>query len=301
MHSSPAWLAVSTALAFTMGCAGAVTQSAKDGPGPAVTTAVPAATAGGAAATQAAPAGPEAWPELDSFFVAERVTGTIALFDTQGGVLGCSNVEKCNTAYLPASTFKIPHSMVALEAGVVEGPDTILPWDRQDYSVVDWNQDLRFREAFRLSCLPCYRAIARRVGQAAEQDWVNRLDYGNRDSSGGVDMFWVRGGLRITPLQQIDFLRRFDGNRLPISERTADLVRDIMTLDVTEDYVLRAKTGSAMPPDEPHEAGWFVGWLERGERRIFFALLIDGHAQGVDVRPLRRVLTERVLRSKGLL
>ena len=245
------------------------------------------------------PSGPQWLPDLGKEFEAERVTGTIALFDTKDGVLGCSDLKKCQEAVTPASTFKIPHSMIALETGVIDSPDTVLPWDHQSYSNDDWNQDLKFRDAFRVSCVPCYRAIARKVGAASEQEWVNKLAYGNRDISGGVDKFWLWGGLRISAVEQIDFLRRFDGNKLPISERTADWVRDIMTLDVTETYVLRGKTGSTSLPDEPRDLGWFVGWLELGERRVFFATLLDGHAQGVDFRPLRRKVTERVLHARG--
>jgi beta-lactamase class D len=240
-------------------------------------------------------------PELVEAFEAEGTTGTIALFDSQDGVLGCSDVKRCWQAFIPASTFKIPNSMIALETGVVEGPDTVMKWDGQHYSVDAWNQDLKFRDAFRVSCVPCYRAIARKVGDKVEQEWVNKLDYGNHDISGGVDKFWLWGGLRISPLEQIDFLRRFDGNQLPISERTADIVRDIMTLDVTEKYVLRAKTGSTQKPDEPLDLGWFVGWLELGERRVFFATLIDGHRPDVDLLPVRRRVTERVLKARGLM
>lgn len=252
-----------------------------------------------AASPATATTGPREWPELNQAFETERVTGTIALFDSQDGVLGCSNLKKCQTAVTPASTFKIPHSMVALETGAVEGPDTIMPWNHQTFTNDDWNQDLTFRDAFRLSCVPCYRAIARKLGDATEQEWLNKLGYGNRSIEGGVDKFWLGGGLRISALEQIDFLRRFDGDKLPISSRTADLVRDIMTIDVTESYVLRGKTGSALPPDEPEETLWFVGWLELGERRVFFATLLDSHASDVDPLGVRRSVTERVLKSKG--
>lgn len=257
--------------------------------------------ASGAPAPTARAPNVRALPELGKEFEAEGTTGTIALFDTRDGVLGCSDVERCQRAFIPASTFKIPNSMIALETGAVEGPDTIMKWDGKQYWVQDWNQDLKFRDAFRVSCVPCYQAVARQVGGKVEQEWVTKLDYGNHDTSGGVDTFWLRGGLRISPLQQIDFLRRFDGNGLPISERTADIVRDIMTLDVTETYVLRAKSGATRPPEDPVELGWFVGWLELGERRVFFATLIDGRRPDVDLLPARRRVTERVLKAHGLM
>ncbi len=264
---------------------------------PAAAASVPAASA---APTATGPVLKEL-PELVKEFEAEGTTGTIALFDSQDGMLGCSDVKRCQQGFLPASTFKIPNSMIALETGSVDGPDTIMKWDGKQYRVEAWNQDLKFRDAFRVSCVPCYQAIARQVGDKVEQEWVTKLDYGNHDTSGGVDKFWLWGGLRISPLQQIDFLRRFDGNELPISERTADIVRDIMTLDVTETYVLRAKTGATKPPEEAVELGWFVGWLELGERRVFFATLLDGHRPDVDLLPVRRKVTERVLKARGLM
>jgi len=275
---------------------------------PAATSAAPATPAAAHPASIAAahdlPATSSAvreLPDVAKELEAARVTGTIALLDTQDGVLACSDVQRCQTAVTPASTFKIPHSIVALETGVVEGPDTILPWDKQQYWNDNWNHDLTFRDAFRFSCLPCYRAIARKVGPAAEQEWVNKLSYGNRDTSGGADIFWMDAGLRISPLEQVDFLRRFDQNQLPISERTADIVRDIMTLDVTENYVLRGKTGTTIPPDEKSLLAWLVGWLEVGPRRVYFATLLDGQGPGVDAMQVRRPLTERVLRAKGLM
>ncbi len=289
------WLAFA-ASSMAMACVHAAGPPPPPHPGPAL-------TAASEAPSTAAPPSPEVrWaPELGLELEAARVTGTIAWFDSASGVLSCSDPARCQQAVTPASTFKIPHSMIALEVGVVDGPDSVLPWDKQPYWNENWNRDLSFRDAFRVSCYPCYRDLAAKVGEQAERDWVAKLGYGNRDVSGGVGKFWIWGGLRISPLEQIDFLRRFDAGKLPISERTADIVRDVMTLDVTESYVLRGKTGSTSPPGEERELGWFVGWLEQGERRVFFALLLDGHEPGVEINPLRRPLTERILRSQGLM
>jgi len=240
-------------------------------------------------------------PELREHFRAEQVSGAIALFDSADGSLICSELSSCNKATIPASTFKIANSMIALETGVVEDAETALPWDGKTYSVEGWNQNNTLRTAVRVSCLPCFQEIARKVGPERMQQWVTKLDYGNKDISGGVDQFWIRGGLRITPLQQIDFLRRFDAGKLPISQRTAETVRDILTLDVGQNHVLRGKTGLDQPPDFPELAAWFVGWLELGERRVFFATLIDGYAKDADVKSARRKVTERALRALKLL
>ncbi len=221
----------------------------------------------------------------------------MALFDTRDGKLLCSDASKCDVGYVPASTFKIANTIIALETGVVSDAESPLPWDGQEYSNPDWNRDHTLRSAVQVSCVPCFQGIARKVGEARMHDWVNRLGYGNRDSSGRIDFFWLGGALRISPFQQIDFLRRLDGGKLPIQEHTLDVVRDVLTLDVGPEHVLRGKTGLAGPPETPSEVGWFVGFVELGERRVFFATVLDGHAPDVDLKPVRRRVTERVLRE----
>jgi beta-lactamase class D len=241
------------------------------------------------------------FPEAVRAFAEERLTGAMALFDSRDGKLSCSDATRCERGYVPASTFKIANTIIALETGVVTDAESPLPWDGKDYSEWNplWNQDHTLRSAMQVSCLPCFRSIARQVGEARMQAWVTRLDYGNKDSTGKVDFFWLDGGLRISPFQQIDFLRRLDGGKLPIQEHTLDVVRDVLTLDVGPDHVLRGKTGFSGPPEQPIEVGWFVGFVELGERRVFFATVIDGHGPAVDMIPTRRRITERILRELG--
>jgi beta-lactamase class D len=233
--------------------------------------------------------------------VAEHVAGTIALLDSAEGQLSCSEVSLCQKPTIPASTFKIANSMIALETGVVQDAETPLPWDRKYYTVPEWNRDNTLRTAVQVSCAPCFQALARRVGEQRMNEWLVKLDYGNQDSSGGIDQFWLTGGLRISPVQQIEFLRRFDNASLPISKRTSDTVRDLITLDVGQSHTLLGKTGMARPPDVPELAAWFVGWLELGARRVYFATLINAHEPGIDPTPSRRAVTERVLRAMQLL
>jgi len=237
-------------------------------------------------------------PQALSALSAEGVTGVIALFDSESGSLYCSDEARCAREYLPASTFKVPLTAIALETGVVSDAETVLPWDGKPYSNSDWNRDNTLRSAVQTSCEPCFREIARKIGASPVHEWLTRFEYGNRDT-GGSEIFWLRGALRITPLQQIDFLRRLDAGKLPLSEHTLDVLRDVITLDVTPEYVLRGKTGSAQPPDESMEISWFVGFVELGARRVFFATALDGHSPGIDPLPARRRVTERVLGELG--
>ena len=224
----------------------------------------------------------------------------MAVFDTRSGQLACSDPERCTRGYIPASTFKIANTIIGLETGGLEDSETQFPWDGVERRP-EWDRPHTLRSAIQVSCVPCFQRVARQVGEARMHDWLQRLGYGNQDSSGKLDFFWLGGALRISPLQQIDFLRRLDGAALPISERTLEIVRDVFTLDVGPEHVLRGKTGFAGPPEQPSDVGWFVGYVELGERRVFFATVIDGHPPDVDALELRRALTERVLRELGAL
>jgi beta-lactamase class D len=282
-------------LTLATGCGGAL----KPAPAALPAAAISAPTQPSASAPAAPPGGNPifALPQAQSAFEAEGVTGAMALFDTRNGKLSCSDEARCNRGYIPASTFKIVNSIIGLETGVLSDAESPLPWDGKQYTNPDWNRDHTLRTAIQVSCVPCFQRIARQIGEAQMKDWVNRLDYGNRDIGGPIDFFWLGGALRVTPFQQIDFLRRLDGEKLPIQARTLDTVRDILTLDVGPSHVLRGKTGLAGPPEQPSEVGWFVGFVELAEARVFFATVLDGHGPDVDIKPVRRRVTERVLRE----
>jgi beta-lactamase class D len=145
---------------------------------------------------------------------------------------------------LPASTYKIPHSMIALESGVIENDSTFLKWNGEERSLTIWEQDLLFREAFHFSCVPCYQVIARKIGVATMTEYLTKLDYGDiKVDSTNIDQFWLQGESRISPFEQIDFLKRFYLSELPISDRTESIMKRMMVMEETDSYTLSGKTG----------------------------------------------------------
>jgi beta-lactamase class D len=234
---------------------------------------------------------------LGAHLAAESVSGVIAVLDSADGKLRCNNADLCNKGLLPASTFKIAHTLAALEEHVVENAESPLKWDGKTYTMDAWNQDHTLRTAIADSCVPCYQSIARSLGEEREKAWLEKLDYGNRSASGGLEMFWLEGGLRVTPVEQIDFLYRLDRAELPVSATSRQVTLDIITKSHTDTYVLRAKTGSACNP----VTGWYVGYLESGDRRVYVAVALDGKTPDADaavsVTAAREPVALRVLRS----
>src|SRR3979411_3120928 len=144
--------------------------------------------------------------ELAKRFADDATVGTFVGYKTDDYLVIASDADRSGEAMLPASTFKIPNSLIALETGVVGDPDKdVFKWDGVVRSIEAWNRDHTMRSAIAASAVPVYQEIARRIGAERMQKYVDLFEYGNRDIGGGIDQFWLTGNLRIDPARQIDF------------------------------------------------------------------------------------------------
>ncbi len=206
------------------------------------------------------------------------VEGSILIYGADNERVYQHNAPRNATAFLPASTFKILNSLIALETGVISDEIAVLTWDGIQRKLPEWNRDLNMREAIKLSAIWFYQVLARRVGHEQMQKWVTQVGYGNQTIGGkdDIDKFWLEGELRITPSEQIQFLRRLYNNNLPFSKRALSIVKDIMLMEQTPDYTIRGKTGWVGFVDNvTPKIGWYVGYLEKGKNVYFFATNID--------------------------
>jgi beta-lactamase class D len=247
------------------------------------------------------PAASEERTDLEAILDATGFAGTALLYDLHRDRLYAVHGERADERRLPASTFKIANTLAALDAGLVEDENTVLPWDGEVHPAQPaWNRDLSLRYAFRASAVPHFQGLARRLGPERMQAALDRLGYGNRDISGGIDRFWLDGGLRISPREQLDFLVRLYRNQLPVSVRAQETVKRVMLDRETEAVRIRAKTGWAMRV--PVQVGWWVGWVERGDDVYFFVTsLVAERPDPARFLPARIEVTERMLDRLGWL
>jgi beta-lactamase class D len=213
---------------------------------------------------------------LAKHFADAGTDGTFVGYLVDDYTIIASDRVRSGEAKLPASTFKIPNSLIALETGVVEDPDKdVFKWDGVTRSIGAWNKDHTMRTAIAASAVPVYQEIARRIGEGRMQKYVDLFEYGNRNIGGGIDQFWLTGDLRIDPVQQVDFVDRLRRGVLPISKRSQELVRDILPVTKTGEAVIRAKSGLLGAEVGKPSLGWMVGWAERGAAQTVFALNMD--------------------------
>ena len=246
---------------------------------------------------------PEADLDLDSLFTAD-LEGTFVLRDLATGTIQTYNAERAAERFLPASTYKIPNTLIALETGAASGPDFAIPWDSTEAAPRawwprSWRGDQTLATAFRNSVYWAYQDLARRIGEDAMRMYLAQFDYGNQSMGGGLDRFWLGGDLRISPLEQSAFLDKLYHGRLGVSERSTQIVRDLMVLEETDAYRLSGKTGTG-EVTPTREIGWLVGFVEVGEEAYAYALNMEGERVWEDYPPQSRAaFVTRILRAVG--
>ncbi len=227
------------------------------------------------------------------------VDGSIIIYDLNKDRTYQHNPQRNQTTFLPASTFKILNSLISLETQVIPNELSILTWDGIDRKLPEWNRDLNMKEAIKVSAVWFYQVLARRVGHEQMQKWITQVGYGNQKIGGkeDIDKFWLEGKLRITPQAQIQFLRSLYKGELPFSKRSISIVKEIMIVEQTPDYIIRGKTGTIDNPQAP--IGWYVGYLEKSKNAYFFATNIDIRTKADAAA--RKELTRRCLKDLALI
>lgn len=272
---------------------------------PALALAVAAAAAGATPGPVpgAAPApspSVERWiaePGWARHFRAAGVRGTFVLFDPDSATWRVYDRRRATTRYLPASTFKVLNTLVSLDAGAARDERDTLRWDGVDRGHPGWNADQDLRTAMARSTVWFYQELARRVGEERMRAAVRAAGYGNGDTGGGVDRFWLDGRLRISAVEQVRFLDRLRRGDLPFSARAMAIARDVLVRPRTGRSVLRSKTGWAAR--RRPGIGWYVGWVERDGRAWVFALNLEAR-RDADL-PARETVAAGILGERGLL
>lgn len=216
--------------------------------------------------------------EVAKLFDAAGLQGTFVLYDATADRFSGHQRERAETRYIPASTFKIPNSLVGLSVGAVQSVDEILPYGGQPQRFKEWEQDMGLRTAIRVSNVPVYQELARRIGLERMGAAVHKLNYGNGEVGNVVDRFWLLGPLQISAIEQAQFLARLAQGQLPFPQDAQAQVREIAQLERGDGWTLYGKTGWADSYDP--DVGWWVGWVRKGDNIYSFALNVDMPNEG---------------------
>ena len=243
--------------------------------------------------------------ELKKYFDSAKVEGCFGMFDNGQGQFTIYNMPRYrDSAYTPASTFKIFNSLVALGTGRIFSDTVVVPWDGvvrtspSGDTMTDWNKDMNMREAFAVSNVGFYQEMARRIGRDTMQKMLDSLGYGNKKIGAAIDRFWLDNSLKITPDEELGLVKRLYFKQLPFQNREQEIVKDLMIREKTDKYTLAYKTGWGTT-EKGNQLGWLVGWIEENNHPYFFVLNIESPDPKVDFKTIRLSILKSILKEKG--
>ena len=137
--------------------------------------------------------------------------GTLVIIDCSSGAISDFRPNAAAERVPPCSTFKIWNALIGFESGIIaSAEEPFYRWDGQTRAISAWNKDLTLKEAFQASCVPAFQALARQIDPERMQSWIEKLGYGDRDISAGIDVFWLpakgRKTILISPVEQAQLM-----------------------------------------------------------------------------------------------
>lgn len=232
----------------------------------------------------------------EKYFTQNKVEGCFMLYNNSKGLFKVYNLDRAKERFLPASTFKIFNSLVGLETGVIKDTGMVIKWDGITRPDSGWNQDLSMREAFRVSSVPYYQEVARRITKPTMQFWLDTVKYGNMKIS-RIDTFWLDNSLQISPDEELGFVKKLYFEQLPFHKTTMQWVRSVMLMEKTDKYELSYKTGWGLVPGK--KIGWVAGWVEENGHPSFFVLNIESDDPNIETPDLRLIILKSILKEEG--
>jgi beta-lactamase class D len=229
--------------------------------------------------------------------------GALVFIDGSSGAVSEFHPESSAERIAPCSTFKVWNTLIGLELGIITSAnEAFYQWDGQTRDIPAWNKNLTLMEAFQASCVPAFQALARQIGPDLMQSWIEKVGYGDRDTSAGIDVFWLpakgRKTILISPLEQAQLMHRLVAGKLPFSKTSLAVLKEMMAVKKTDKGVLFGKTGSGTDDRGTFILGWFVGYVESNEKTYAFACTAQG--AGIMSKDARAIV-ETVLEKQGLL
>jgi beta-lactamase class D len=239
-------------------------------------------------------------PSVDSFVIETDKNSVV------------QKTQDCELRRAPFSTFKIVLSVMGFDAGILTNKD--LPkWSFKEEYLNDFpsfcNRESAIRhkwlgehtpETFmKNSVLWFSHQITKTLGKEKFQNYINKFNYGNKDVSGtpgkddGLLIAWLGTSLKISPQEQVDFLKKLLSNKLGVSKEAHEKTREVMNRqEEWNGWKLFGKTGGGTWP-----TGWFVGWIEKGDQKIIFAQYVefqDSSLSGIG-RLAKDIVKEKIL------
>ncbi len=236
--------------------------------------------------------------DLKKYFDSAHVDGSFSLLNNQMGTVTVYNMKVDTQRVLPASSFNIVNALVGVQTGKITDENMVVKWDGIVRNDAGWNKDLTMKQAFAASSVPYFQEIARRIGKDTLQVWIDSIQYGNKNTNGAVDSFWLNDDLKISPDEQLGLMSKLYFDQLPFQKYAQQMVRTAMLAEDNTLYKLSYNTGWGS--DENNQSiGWVTGWIEENRHVYFFVTLVKSPEKNTDMKTTATNITTNILKELG--
>ncbi|QHQ59456.1 BlaR1 family beta-lactam sensor/signal transducer [Anaerocolumna sedimenticola] len=235
------------------------------------------------------------YEDLSSYF--KQYNGSFVLYNLNSDNWTIYNESKSLKRISPDSTYKIYSALFGLENGTITPEASVLPWDKINYPYESWNKEQNLDSAIKNSVNWYFQALDQKTGKQALQKYINQINYGNENLSGGISRFWLESSLKISPVEQVELLTKFYQNDFHFKDSNIKAVKNALLISQSSGNVLYGKTGTGNIENN-NVNGWFVGFIEKSGNTYFFATNIQGedNTDGTNARNI----TLEILKAKQL-
>ncbi|MEK3856273.1 BlaR1 family beta-lactam sensor/signal transducer [Cytobacillus sp. FSL H8-0458] len=235
------------------------------------------------------------YEDLGDYF--EGYDGSFVLYDKEADRYHIHNKNQSTFRISPNSTYKIYSALLGLESGTITVENSSAKWNGLKYPIESWNADQDLTSAMKNSVTWYFQMLDQQVQPGTIQTFLDRIRYGNRDLSGGIDEYWLESSLKISPVEQVQLLKRFYANQFGFKEKNIQTVKDSIKLERKEGALLSGKTGTGTVNGK-NINGWFIGYVESGQDTYFFATNIQNEANSNGSRAAE--ITLSILKQKDI-
>lgn len=235
------------------------------------------------------------YEDLGNYFAG--FDGSFVLYDKEADQYLIHNRDKSTLRVSPNSTYKIYSALLGLESGTITVENSSAKWNGLKYPIDSWNADQDLTSAIRNSVTWYFQSLDQQVQPGTIQTFLDRIRYGNRDLTGGIDEYWLESSLKISPVEQVQLLKKFYANEFGFKEKNIQTVKDSIKLERKEGALLSGKTGTGTVNGK-NINGWFIGYVELGQDTYFFATNIQNEDNSNGSKAAE--ITLSILKQKGI-
>lgn len=243
--------------------------------------------------------------DFKKYFDNCKVEGSIAIYDNNKHTWFLSDTIGIKKETLPASTFKIINLLIALETKTISSENDVVKWPGTTDTVKygyrpEIYHDITVKEAFEVSAGWAFVELAKKIGKDNYKKYLSLCHYGNLDLSQTDADFWNFGNFKISPVNQVKFLKNLYVEKLPFSKRNMQIVKKVMLTEQNSNYSIYSKTGWTR--ENEINTGWWVGYIVNNNGAYFFAtrLLQDRKINSAAFGNCRKDITKSVFKDLSI-